>query len=136
MAASADQRDGERAPRSGVPAASRVHRLPRSAIRRVVGEASVRRRRPTTLAIALATIGDLCHYTDLCAKGAFSSSRSDGVNLAVGFQPTVNAAHAQSSLRDEEASLRAFRALKRTAKFTPSLRDEVGGSRKIRTMTR
>src|SRR5262245_30108996 len=26
-----------------------------------------------------------CHYPDLCATGAFSSSRSDGLNLAVGL---------------------------------------------------
>src|SRR5262245_23415972 len=26
-----------------------------------------------------------CHYPDLCGKDAFSSSRSDGVNLALGF---------------------------------------------------
>src|SRR5262245_18066375 len=32
-----------------------------------------------------------CHYPDLCATGAFSSSRSDGVNLAVGFNPRVGA---------------------------------------------
>src|SRR5215475_13196273 len=32
-----------------------------------------------------------CHYPDLCAKGAFSSSRSDGLNLAVGFNPRVGA---------------------------------------------
>src|SRR5262245_36245802 len=28
-----------------------------------------------------------CHYPDLCTKGAFSSSRSDVLNLAVGFNP-------------------------------------------------
>src|SRR5262247_774406 len=32
-----------------------------------------------------------CHYSDLCTTGAFSSSRSDGVNLAVGFNPRVGA---------------------------------------------
>ena len=26
-----------------------------------------------------------CHYPDLCSKGAFHSSRSDGLNLAVRF---------------------------------------------------
>src|SRR5262245_29581630 len=30
-----------------------------------------------------------CHYPDLYTKGAFSSSRSDGVNLAVGFNPRL-----------------------------------------------
>jgi hypothetical protein len=32
-------------------------------------------------------IGVACHYPDLCMKGAFPSSRSDGLNLAVGFNP-------------------------------------------------
>src|SRR5215813_15429209 len=32
-----------------------------------------------------------CHYPDLCTTGAFPSSRSDGVNLAVGFNPRVGA---------------------------------------------
>src|SRR5262245_65372691 len=32
-----------------------------------------------------------CHHPDLCTTGAFSSSRSDGVNLAVGFNPRVGA---------------------------------------------
>jgi len=30
-----------------------------------------------------------CHYPNFRAKRATSSSRSDGLNLAVGFQPTV-----------------------------------------------
>jgi hypothetical protein len=29
----------------------------------------------------------LCHHPDLCAKASFSSSRSDGVILAAGFNP-------------------------------------------------
>src|SRR5262245_65499870 len=32
-----------------------------------------------------------CHYPDLCTTGAFPSSRSDGLNLAVGFNPRVGA---------------------------------------------
>jgi hypothetical protein len=45
---------------------------------------------------------------------------------------------AQMPLRDAEASLRAFRALKRTAKFMPSLRDEESANfaQKMRIMTR
>src|SRR5215813_6380225 len=31
-----------------------------------------------------------CHYPDLCTTGAFPSSRSDGVNLAVGFNPSTH----------------------------------------------
>src|SRR5262245_56169393 len=32
-----------------------------------------------------------CHYPDLRTTGAFPSSRSDGLNLAVGFNPRVGA---------------------------------------------
>jgi hypothetical protein len=31
-----------------------------------------------------------CHYTDLCTRDALSSSRSDGMSLAVGFNPLVS----------------------------------------------
>lgn len=31
-----------------------------------------------------------CHYPDFCTKGAFLSSRSDGLNLAVGFNLVFN----------------------------------------------
>src|SRR5262245_8979798 len=42
-----------------------------------------------------------CHYPDFCTKGAFSSSRSDGLNLAVRFNARKARRNAPASRSDD-----------------------------------